>query len=337
MPYNVACLNELATSDVNIYVVFWDNRKLTPYNPFGQLNNKIKLLNRSKFNFKEVKKYFNEIKIDLIFTSGWMDIEYLKSCYYFRKRGVKILCGFDTIWNSNLKSKVKNIFKKYIFQVLYTHAFVPGYSQYFYARKLGFKHTSILTGAYTANTKLFYQNADYPLSNPKTILFIGRLEMIKGVDILVDEFIKIVDNDNLLSDWKLILAGNGSLKKTINLHPNLIIKDFVGQSELLSLAQRSSFFVLPSRSEPWGLVVHEMACMGLPLLLSNKVGASEDFLVNGYNGYQFDSGDKIQLQYFLLKLMKMDWSEIKMFGKNSLLLSKKNNVEIWCSKIKSLL
>ena len=45
---------------------------------------------------------------------------------------------------------------------------------------------------------------------------------------------------------------------------------------------------MPSLEEHWGLVVHEAALSGCALLLSNRVGAKEDFLEEGVNGLSFD-------------------------------------------------
>ncbi len=44
-------------------------------------------------------------------------------------------------------------------------------------------------------------------------------------------------------------------------------------------------FALLSRHEPWGVVVNEAAASGLPLLLSDRVGAAPDLLRDGENGF----------------------------------------------------
>jgi glycosyltransferase involved in cell wall biosynthesis len=50
-------------------------------------------------------------------------------------------------------------------------------------------------------------------------------------------------------------------------------------------------FALVSLHEPWGVVVNEAAACGLPLLLSNRVGAAADLLVDGENGFLVAAGD----------------------------------------------
>jgi glycosyltransferase involved in cell wall biosynthesis len=54
------------------------------------------------------------------------------------------------------------------------------------------------------------------------------------------------------------------------------------------LAQRyvdADVFALLSRHEPWGVVVNEAAASGLPLVLSDRVGAAHDLLREGENGF----------------------------------------------------
>ena len=50
-------------------------------------------------------------------------------------------------------------------------------------------------------------------------------------------------------------------------------------------------FVLPSRLEPWGLVLNEAMLFGLPVMATKLVGASMDLIEHGKNGYVFDVGN----------------------------------------------
>jgi glycosyltransferase involved in cell wall biosynthesis len=50
-------------------------------------------------------------------------------------------------------------------------------------------------------------------------------------------------------------------------------------------------FALLSEREPWAVVVNEAAACGLPLVLSDRVGAAHDLLRNGVNGILVPAGD----------------------------------------------
>jgi glycosyltransferase involved in cell wall biosynthesis len=60
------------------------------------------------------------------------------------------------------------------------------------------------------------------------------------------------------------------------------------------LAQRyvdADVFALLSRHEPWGVVVNEAAASGLPLVLTDRVGAAYDLLRDGENGFLVRADD----------------------------------------------
>jgi glycosyltransferase involved in cell wall biosynthesis len=62
---------------------------------------------------------------------------------------------------------------------------------------------------------------------------------------------------------------------------------FVGHldgDDLLDAYLAGDVFALLSRREPWGVVVNEAAACGLPLVLSDHVGAAYDLVEEGRNG-----------------------------------------------------
>jgi hypothetical protein len=59
---------------------------------------------------------------------------------------------------------------------------------------------------------------------------------------------------------------------------------FVQPDDLPGLLARAGCLVLPSRFEPWGVVVHEAAAAGLPVVASSASGAASRLVVDGYNG-----------------------------------------------------
>lgn len=125
------------------------------------------------------------------------------------------------------------------------------------------------------------------------IITIGRLLKWKGFDLVINAVAKLY-NDG--SKVKLVVVGDGPYKNTLEKRinasncPAVLVgnKDRKGVVECLTI---SDIFVLASTFEPWGLVVNEAALCGLPLVLSDAVGASADLLNNNINGYTFRSGN----------------------------------------------
>ena len=59
--------------------------------------------------------------------------------------------------------------------------------------------------------------------------------------------------------------------------------------ELLPFYAFASAFVLPSLREPWGLVVNEAMASALPVIVSRICGAADDVVLDGENGFRFES------------------------------------------------
>jgi len=79
---------------------------------------------------------------------------------------------------------------------------------------------------------------------------------------------------------------------------------FRNQAELPRLYAMGDVFVLPSEDEPWGLVINEAMCSGLPIVASERVGAAADLVQPGYNGFRFPPGDRPALAQALRLALK---------------------------------
>lgn len=70
--------------------------------------------------------------------------------------------------------------------------------------------------------------------------------------------------------------------------------------EILSLG---NVLVLPSTSEPWGLVVNEAMACGLPVIVSDRCGCVADLVDDGKTGFVFDPSRSDELTYHLRQFM----------------------------------
>lgn len=120
--------------------------------------------------------------------------------------------------------------------------------------------------------------------------YVGRFDHLKGLDILV-EALALLDT----SEWELNLVGYGRAEKEIRelislkkLSKNVKIHGRLSGHELRDFYICNDIFVLPSRYEPFGAVVNEALCLGLPCVVSSICG-SRMYIEEGINGYVFDS------------------------------------------------
>jgi glycosyltransferase involved in cell wall biosynthesis len=85
---------------------------------------------------------------------------------------------------------------------------------------------------------------------------------------------------------------------------NVVFRGFVNQSELPRVYAACDLFVLPSENEPWGLIVNEVMCAGLPVVVSEEVGCVADLVKHGENGFTFPAGDVDRLAAALRPLVQ---------------------------------
>jgi glycosyltransferase involved in cell wall biosynthesis len=115
------------------------------------------------------------------------------------------------------------------------------------------------------------------LNGKKIILFLGRVNFKKGLDILVSAFAAVARERE---DVHLLIAGpddNGYGEKVTtwlkkeNVCNKTTLAGMLQGEEKLEALTFSSVFVLPSYSENFGIAVLEAMACGLPVVISEKV------------------------------------------------------------------
>ena len=135
-------------------------------------------------------------------------------------------------------------------------------------KKLGIDSDKIVVIHNGIDTNVFTPDKREESNNQ--ILWIGRFTPGKGVEYVIDAFGMLV---NEYSNLKLLMIGTGPLKEIIeqkiqdlNLSKNIIIKEFIPNSNLPEIYQNSDAFILPSINEGIPRTILEAMACGLPVV-----------------------------------------------------------------------
>lgn len=150
----------------------------------------------------------------------------------------------------------------------------------------------------------------------KTVLSVGRLCNTKGFDLLLQAWREVYKE---LPEWNLRIVGGGS--------DEALLLGMIEDYELSSSVQliqptknigkeylNASLYVLPSRFEPFGLVLIEAKAFGLPIFSFDCPYGPKEIIRNNEDGILVPNGDVFALAKTLTSLMS-DREEIFLYGK----------------------
>ena len=136
------------------------------------------------------------------------------------------------------------------------------------------------------------------LSEQKTLLFVGRIQPLKGVDLAISTLAELEDKDA-----RLILIGSSSgmegpseqrritkMVKELGLTNRVLFVEPQPHEKLVNWYRAADVLLMPSRSESFGLVALEAAACGLPVVAS-EVGGLQTIVENGLSGYLINDRD----------------------------------------------
>jgi glycosyltransferase involved in cell wall biosynthesis len=125
------------------------------------------------------------------------------------------------------------------------------------------------------------------------ILFCAKLQPWKRPRDLLRSFAKAK-----LSNALLIIAGDGPLRSRLvseaaklGISSRVRFLGFLNQSQLPAVYTGSDVMVLPSRYEPFAVVVNEAMCCGCPVIASDRVGAARDLVAPVKPGFIYRCGN----------------------------------------------
>jgi glycosyltransferase involved in cell wall biosynthesis len=154
------------------------------------------------------------------------------------------------------------------------------------------------------DTNHFSPNGSELGGSPRTVLFISRISVRKGVPEVVSLSHRL---DDLAGSVRLLVIGGPTLWSDYVRHLddlNPAIAQFVGgvsKEELPTLMGSATMLIVPSQYEPGSIVTAEALACGLPVVLSDEVGNAE--VVSGPHVRIHRAGDLVDLEASVRSLL----------------------------------
>lgn len=294
--YKLNLCNALANSGVKLLLVLYGygneavNTELSITSKWGfdyEFINYGDSSSRNKIStFYNLIKLMRGVQAKKILYSGWFVPEYNIYSFFSPKIKNVVVCESSELDVSI--SGIKGWIKKRIINRM-AAACPSGQPHDRLFKSIGFKGDRYITGS----VGIFYKperQIKSSISSPLKFLYVGRLIDVKQVSMLVDVF-----NANGLP---LTIVGKGILYHSLKskAKSNISFLGFIDNNQLGKIYQTHDVFILPSKYEPWGLVVEEALYWGLPVIVSNRVGSKEDMVEKLKTGIVFDYKSSTALQ-----------------------------------------
>jgi glycosyltransferase involved in cell wall biosynthesis len=129
------------------------------------------------------------------------------------------------------------------------------------------------------------------------VLFCSKLQERKHCDHLIAAYARLSRGVGEEPNAYLVIVGDGEERAALERQAaatgfgSIRFCGFRNQSELPRFFDLATVFVLPSRHEPWGLIVNEVMNARRPAIISDDVGCGPDLVVDGENGCIYPVGD----------------------------------------------
>jgi glycosyltransferase involved in cell wall biosynthesis len=176
-----------------------------------------------------------------------------------------------------------------------------------YYRSLGVPDSKIFDVPYTVDNDRFIAAANITPAQRQQVRSKFGLRDGQPVVLYASKFMRRKHPDDVISaiarlhdegiKASLLLVGTGEMETELRAQverfkvQDVVFGGFVNQAELPQVYAACDIFVLPSESEPWGLIVNEVMCAGLPVVVSDEVGCVPDLVKDGVNGKLVRAGD----------------------------------------------
>jgi glycosyltransferase involved in cell wall biosynthesis len=228
-------------------------------------------------------------RTDVLVLCGWIYWPYTRLVNAAQLAGTRMVLGMDSPWTGSWPQRLARFRLGHLVPRL-DCVVTASERTAEYARRIGVAPSRIRSGYYGFDHDRFAAASRHrPATWPRQFLFAGRYVVQKDVATLVKAY--DLYRTQVVNPWSLTCCGTGPEGHLLENHAGIVDRGFVQPDGLPQLFAEHGAFVLPSRFEPWGVVIAEAAASGLPVICSSACGAAFDIVRPYYNGVVIEPGD----------------------------------------------
>lgn len=297
--YKVNLFNEIAKKR-KILVVYTGSTEGVRSADFSSVKEdyqSVRLSANKSLSLIQTVKLLSTCKIDRAIVSGWDNIISFAVVLLHKKRsnGCIVESSIQESGTQGIKVRMKRFLLNRVSTV-----YASGTAQRKLAEALRFQGKIIEFGG--CGILNYQPQPPYETREcVREFLYVGRLAEVKNLSLLISVF-------NELPDLILTIIGTGPLRETLETSSKENIR-FLGaknNKELPTYYKEADVFVIPSKSETWGLVVEEALNNGTPVIVSSAVGCADSIVTPYSTGLVFESGDKESLKQTILRMCDVE-------------------------------
>jgi|688.fasta_scaffold175900_2 1,2-diacylglycerol 3-alpha-glucosyltransferase len=338
--YHIARINSLAESKLDLEVLQLTNNSLE--HPWGTIENLLKTplftiynenekknTNLPNVNFFHLDSILKKINPDAIFVPGWGFDLSKKILKWSKNNNTKCYLMSESKFDDKKRNIILEFYKSITYIRKFHGALVGGHAHKEYLISLGMKKERIQLGYDIVDNKYFQemttvirntnQENNYPIPQNNYFICVTRFIPRKNIKLLLHAYHNY--KMQVHKPWDLVICGTGiehniisSLIEKLDLNKNVHLPGFVSYSEIVYWYASASCLVHPALSEQWGLVINEACASSLPIICSDKVGACNELVVEGMNGFKFNPSNSLELTNCLINFHQIDKEKIKQMG-----------------------
>lgn len=263
---------------------------------------------------------------DVLVFCGWLFWPYTRLASAPALSGVRKVMGMDTPWRGTLAHRLARWRLSHFVDAM-DLVVTAGERGAEYARRIGVPERRLRSGYYGFDYDEFHAaGARRPQPWPRQFLFVGRYVPEKDLQTLVSGYAAY--RAGVERPWGLTCCGTGPDASQLTGVEGVVNAGFIQPRHLAEMFSAHGAFVLPSRFEPWGVVIAEAAGSGLPVICSSACGAAIEVVRPYYNGLVIAPGDGAGLARAFRWIHDHE-DDLPLMGRRGAALSHAFSAEVW--------